>query len=190
MSYTEYLRTKLAASQRVIKTNKGKLAVQCVDPVLYPPTPGNWGYASASSITNSKVSCPKERGDSVSDVKFVDNTISLRSGHPRIVATDGCCEHKIEDPNHTHSSGIQTSVDNQRYSLGKHFFMASPPLPQGDKVSYTKIGGYVGHRSPYIENKRGYVQPSAPIPVASGGQGQDIPQLKINKPTLANIKAY
>lgn len=188
MSYTEYLRTKIAASQRVINTRTGKRAVQCVDPLVNPPTPGNWGYMSASSITNSKVSCPKERGDAISDVKFSDNTIRLSAAHPRMVASDGCCDHKIEDANHTHSAGIQVDVDNQMYAVGKPFFMSNPPLSEGPNVSDNKVGGYLGPRSTYVENKRGFVAKSSPVPTAPGGQGQNVAHLKINKPTLGNIK--
>lgn len=166
----------------------GKKVLPCVDPTLTPPTPGNWTYPTASSSTNAKVSCPHERGDVISDVKFVDNTISLSAAHPRMVDTDGCCVHTIEDPNHTHSRGIQVDVDNQRYAVGKPFFMANPPKPQGPNVSDHKVGGYLGPRSAYVENKHGYVGNSAPVPTAPGPQGQDIAQLKINKPTIGNIK--
>jgi hypothetical protein len=166
----------------------GKKNLLCVNPATTPPTPGNWTYPTASSKTNTKVSCPRERGDDISDVKFVDNTISLSASHPRMVATDGCCDHKIEDPNHIHSVGIQVAVDNQKYAVGKPFFMSDPPVPQGPNVSDNKVGGYLGPRSKYVENKHGFVANSAPVPTAPGGQGQDIAQLKINKPLIGNIK--
>uniref|UniRef100_A0A6C0EP23 Uncharacterized protein n=1 Tax=viral metagenome TaxID=1070528 RepID=A0A6C0EP23_9ZZZZ len=160
----------------------GKKELPCVN----PRTSGNWRYSSASSVTKSKVSCPAERGDDISDIKFVDNTISLSAMHPRMV---GCCDHKIEDPNHTHSPGIQVDVNNQPYALGKPFFMANPPLPQGPNVSDHKVGGYLGPRSGYVENKHGYVKPSRETPRAPGGQGQEPAHLKINKPTLFSIKS-
>ena len=155
----------------------------CVD----PPTSVGWTYPTASSITNKKVSCPAERGDPISDVKFVDNTISLSAMHPRMVTAE-CCDHKLEDANHTHSPGILVAQDNQRYALGKGFFMKNPPEPEGPNVSPHKVGGYLGPRSGYVENKHGYVKFSDPIPEAPGGQGQEIAQLKINAPTLATIK--
>lgn len=166
----------------------GKKVLLCVDPLVSPPTPSDWTYPSASNVTKAKESCPLERGDAISDIKFVDNTISLSAAHPRMVANDGCCDHNIEDPNHTHSAGIRVDVDNQRYALGKRFFMASPPLPEGPNVSENKVGGYLGVRTPYVENKHGFVARSSQVPTAPGGQGQDIAQLKINKPTLGDIK--
>ena len=167
----------------------GKKELPCVDPTSCPPTPGDWTYPSASNAIKSKVSCPGELGLPVSDVKFVDNTIALSAMHPRMVATDGCCDHKIEDANHTHSAGIQVDVDNQPYTVGKPFFMANPPLPEGPNVSDHKVGRYLGPRSRYVENKHGYVKPSAPTPTAPGGQGQEPAHLKINAPTLFPIKS-
>jgi hypothetical protein len=167
----------------------GKKELPCVNPVLCPPTPGDWTYPSASNSVKAKVSCPGESGAPVSDVKFVDNTIGLSAMHTRMVATDGCCEHKIQDANHTHSPGIQVAVDNQPYAVGKPFFMANPPMPEGPNVSDHKVGGYLGPRSGYVENKHGYVKPSDPTPTAPGGQGQEPAHLKINKPTLFSIKS-
>ena len=167
----------------------GQKELPCVNPVTSPPTPGDWTYPSASNVTKNKVSCPAELGTPISDVKFVDNTIRLGAMHPRMVATEGCCDHKIEDANHTHSVGIQVAVDNQRYAVGKPFFMANPPLPEGPNVSDHKVGGYLGPRPGYVENKHGYVNPSVPIPKAPGGQGQKPAHLKINKPTLFSIKS-
>jgi hypothetical protein len=166
----------------------GKRSLPCVDPIVSPPTPGNWTYPTASSSTNAKVSCPRERGDDISNIQFSDNTIRLSAAHPRMVASEGCCDHRIEDPNHTHSPGIQIDVDNQRFAVGKPFFMSNPPMPQGPNVSDNKVGGFLGPRSKYVENKHGYVANSAPVPTAPGGQGQDIAHLKINKPNLGNVK--
>jgi hypothetical protein len=166
----------------------GKKELPCVNPLLCPPTPGDWTYPSASNSAKAKVSCPAESGAPISDVKFVDNTIGLSAMHSRMVG-DGCCDHKLEDANHIHSAGIQVAVDNQPYVVSKPFFMASPPLPEGPNVSDHKVGGYLGPRSAYVENKRGYVKPSDPTPKAPGGQGQEPPHLKINKPTLFSIKS-
>jgi hypothetical protein len=160
----------------------------CVDPIASPPTPGDWTYPSASNSAKAKISCPAEIGLPVSDVKFIDNTISLSAMHPRMVE-HGCCDDKIEDANHTHSPGIRVAVDNQTYAIGKPFFMANPPMPEGPTVSDNKVGGYLGPRPGYVENKHGYVKPSVPTPKAPGGQGQRPAHLKINKPTLFSIKS-
>jgi hypothetical protein len=164
----------------------GRKTLPCVDPDECPPCP-EWDYTSASDRTKT-VKCP----DSVSGVVdspgtplFEDNTIRLSAMHPRMVTE--CCDHRIEDPNHEHSVGIQVAVDNQPYAVGKPFFMRSPPEPEGPNVSDNKVGGYLGPRSGYVENKHGYVKPSGPTPQAPGGQGQEPAHLKINKPTLFNI---
>jgi hypothetical protein len=166
----------------------GKKQLLCVDPELNRPTPGTWTYPTASSRTNAKASCPSERGDPISDVQFSDNTIRLSAAHPRMVDGDGCCDHRIEDANHTPSPGIRVDVNNQPFAVGKPFFMSDPPMPQGPNVSTNKVGGYIGPRSAYVENKHGFAGRSAEIPKAPGGQGQDIAHLNINKPNLASVK--
>lgn len=166
----------------------GKKVLPCVDPAVSRPTPGNWTYPTASSRTNATASCPSERGDPISDVQFSDNTIRLSASHPRMVANGGCCDHKIEDANHTPSPGIQVDVDNQKFAVGKPFFMANPRVPQGPNVSDNKVGGHIGPRSKYVENKHGFAGRSAEVPTAPGPQGQSIAHLQINKPTLGNIK--
>jgi len=159
----------------------GKKVLPCVDPSQSPPTPGGWSYPTASSATRFIISCPSVRGDPISDIRFSDNTIRLSAAHPRMVDTGGCCEHRIEDANHTASPGIQPS--KQPYALGNGFFMASPPLPQGPNVSSHKVGGYLGPRPQLVYNNHGFAGRTRPTPVAPGGQGQEIPQLKINKPS-------
>jgi hypothetical protein len=186
-SYTTY-RGHIGIDNDAAYRTGGKKELLCVNNTVNPPTPGNWTYPTASSVTNAKVSCPKERGDEISDIKFSDNTISLSASHPRMVANDGCCDNKIENANHIPSPGIQVDVDNQMYAIGKSFFMSAPPMPQGPNVSDNKVGGYLGPRSAYVENKHGFVANSAQAPTAPGGQGQDIAQLKINKPSIGNIK--
>ena len=156
--------------------------------VTVAPTPSDWTYPNASNITKSKVSCPAERGDKISNIQFRDNTISLSAMHPAMVSEQGAertCD--IVVPNHTHSPGIQVDVNNQPYAVGKPYFMASPPQPEGPNVSPNKVGGYLGVRTQYVENKHGYVEPTKSVPQAPGPQGQDIAQLKINKPTLFQI---
>lgn len=184
-TYTAY-RGNLGISQDLPYRAGGKKDLSCIDPNMYPPTPGSWTYPSASNDTKSKVSCPAERGDPISDTKFVDNTISLSAMHPRMITE--CCDHNIEDPTHTHKPGIRVAVDNQPYAVGKPFFMANPPLSQGPNVSDHKVGGYLGTRSGYVEKKHGYVKPTEAAPTAPGGQGQYPAHLKINRPTLFGIK--
>jgi hypothetical protein len=153
--------------------------------------PSAWSYSSGSDYIRS-IKCK----DTVSGVidgpgapLFVDNTIRLSAGVPEMVAS-GCCDNQgITAPNHTHSPGLPL-VNSQPYAVGKPFFMASPPQPQGPNVSPHKVGGYLGPRTVYIENKHGYVEPTKPTPIASGPQGQDIAHLKINKPNLFNVKPY
>lgn len=187
-TYTAY-RGNQGIGQDLPYRTGGKKELPCVNPVTCPPTPGNWQYQSASFITNVKgTTLPEFCGRPISDVKFVDNTIRLSAMHPRMVATDGCCDHKLEDPNHTHSPGIQVAVNNQPYALGKPFFMANPPEAQGPNVSDHKVGGYLGPRSAYVENKHGFVKPTPPVPTAPGGQGQEPAHLNINRPTLFSIK--
>jgi hypothetical protein len=170
--------------------NIDKKYLPCVDPTESPPTPLGWTYPTASDRTK-EVKCPDNVSgvtDSPGDSKFVDNTISLSAMHTDMV-TSGCCDNKgIVAPNHTHSPGIRVAVDNQRYAVGKGFFMKNPPLAEGPNVSPHKVGGYLGPRSGYVENKHGNVAPTRPVPEAPGGQGQEITQLKINKPTLGIIK--
>jgi hypothetical protein len=158
----------------------GQKLLPCVNPSVSPPTPGGWKYPTASSVTRSIMSCPSQRGDDISNIQFSDNTIRLSAAHPRMVAVE-CCGSRIEDANHTASPGIQPS--KQPYALGKGFFMSSPPLPEGPNVSDHKVGGYLGPRPPLVYNNHGFAGRTRPRPVAPGGQGQDIPQLKINKPS-------
>ena len=186
-SYTAH-RGQIGIDNDAAYRNNTRKTLPCVNPVTTPPRPGNWKYPTASSKTNAKASCPSERGDPISDIQFSDNTISLSASHPRMVATDGCCDHKIEDPNHTRSTGIRVDVNNQPYAVGKPFFMSDPPMPQGPNVSDNKVGGYLGPRSAYVENKHGFVARSDPVPKAPGPQGQTIAQLKINEPNLGNVK--
>jgi len=144
----------------------------------------NLVLGSASSRTNMIESCPSERGAPISDIKFVDNTISLNSMGPKLdSATNGTCF----SANHTHSPGLSIAV-NPTSAPGKPFFMASPPMPQGPNVSPNKVGGYLGNRAVYVERKHGYVKPTGPTPVAPGGQGQYPAHLKINNPTFGIIK--
>jgi hypothetical protein len=167
---------------------RGKI-VQSNGPTCCNVQPSSWSYSSASDYMR-RVKC----NDSVSgvtdapgDSKFVDDTIRLSAGVPDMVA-GGCCDNEgIVAPNHTHSSGIQ-NVNSQPYALGKHFFMANPPQSEGPNVSPNKVGGYLGVRTAYVENKHGYVEPSKQTPVAPGPQGQEIAHLKINKPNLGDVK--
>jgi hypothetical protein len=161
----------------------GRKVLPCVNTVLQPPCPTTWTYPTAGEHTKS-VKC----SDSPGAPLFVDNTISLSAMNADMV-TSGCCNNNgITRPNHIHSPGIQVAVNNQPYAVGKHFFMSNPPLAEGSNVSPLKVGGYLGVRSGYVENKHGYAKPTGPTPQAPGPQGQEIANLKINQPTLGNIK--
>jgi len=150
------------------------------------PSPDNWKYPTASSNTMAKASCPSEAGLPPSDVKFVDNTISLSAMHPQKAI--GCDENNtLEKPNHVPSPGIQ-NINRQTHAVGKHFFMRKPPSSQGPNTSPLKVGSYYTPLSGYVENKRGYVMNTPPVPKAPGPQGQEISHLKINMPTTFPIK--
>ena len=165
--------------------------------VTLPPTPVDpntcklWKpYSSASDYMRSVKRVNNETGvlDSPGAPLFVDNTISLSAMHPKMVGVDVCHESSIVAPNHEHSPGIGTDINNQPYAVGKSFYMKSPPEPEGPNVSPHKVGGYLGPRTKYVENKHGFVKPTGPVPVAPGQQGQEIAHLKINKPNFGNIK--
>ena len=183
--YTAY-RGGQGISQDLPYRTGGKKIVDCVLP---PDMTETWKYSSASDHMRS-VKCndtltniPDAPGDS----KFVDNTISLSAMHPSKLA--GCINNfNIENPNHTHSPGIDVDCGRLSRVVEKPFFMQSPPMPQGPNVSSHKVGSYYTPLSGYVENKHGYVQPTRPTSVAPGGQGQQVAQLKINRPTLFNIK--
>jgi hypothetical protein len=177
--YTSYVGN--GASRQDINT-RNTVSSKSLPCVAMPTTVDT--MKNASSRTNAIASCPSERGDSISDIQFVDNTISLNSLAPKLLsATSGTCF----AANHTHSPGLSLAV-NPTSAPGKPFFMASPPMPQGPNVSRNKVGGYIGPRSAYVERKHGYVKPTGPIPVAPGGQGQYPAHLKINNPTFGIVK--
>jgi hypothetical protein len=181
--FISYVGSRPSALDKATRNIGGLRNLPCV---AQPDTNILWKYPNASMVTKQKESCSAIQGAPISDVKFVDNTISLSASHPRMVTE--CCQHKIETPNHTHSAGIQVDVDNQRYATGKPFFMANPPLPQGPNVSDHKVGGFLGPRSTHVSAKHGFVKPTDAIPEAPGGQGQEIAHLRINQPTLFNVK--
>jgi hypothetical protein len=177
--YISYAGSRAANQDILTRNTVSSKELPCID---MPVTVDR--MKNASSRTNAISSCPSERGDPISDIQFVDNTISLNSLGPKLLsATSGTCF----AANHTHSPGLSIAV-NPTSAPGKPFFMASPPMPQGPNVSPNKVGGYLGNRSAYVERKHGYVKPTDPIPVAPGGQGQYPAQLKINNPTFGIVK--
>jgi hypothetical protein len=175
-----------ASRADIIAQNNGfaKKNILCV---TVSPNPNSWNYPSASSFTSIKSACPAQRGEPLSsNVQFVDDTIRLSAMVPELV--NGCCQPEFLVANHQNKLSHQIDLDNQRYAVGKHFFLAKPPQPQGPNVSDHKVGGWIGPRPGYVENKHGYTGNTRPIPEAPGGQGQTIAQLKINKPTLFRLK--
>ena len=183
--FTSYSGSWASRKDMADQTTGGKKNIPCV---TASPNPNNWGYPTASSwISANKTICPAERGEPLSsNVQFVDNTIRLSAMVPQLV--DGCCEPGFLVANHSNKLSHQIDVNNQPYAVGKPFFMSNPPLPEGPNVSDNKVGGWLGPRPGYVENKHGYVEPTKPIPEAPGGQGQSIAHLQINKPTLFPLK--
>ena len=147
-----------------------------------------WSYASGSDSMRSRKCADTSTGvmDSPGAPLFQDNTISLSAMHPqKAIGCDG--NSKLEDANHIHSPGLN-GTNSQPYAVGKPFFMANPPMPQAENTSPLKVGSYYSPLSGYVENKHGYVKPTSEVPKAPGPQGQEIAHLKINKPTLFNLK--
>jgi hypothetical protein len=133
-----------------------------------------WSYLSGSDYMRTIKCADTASGviDAPGDSKFVDNTIRLSAGVPEMVAS-GCCNNSgITTPNHIHSPGIQNAGNTQPYAVGKRFFMANPPQPQGYNMSPRKVGTYTSPIKPSINLSHGYVQPTRPIPTAPGGKGQ------------------
>jgi hypothetical protein len=136
--------------------------------------PSYWPYSSGSDYIRTIKCADTATGviDAPGDSKFVDNTIRLSAGVPEMVVS-GCCNNAgITAPNHTHKPGIQIAGNTQPYALGKPFFMANPPQPQGYNMSPNKVGTYTSPTKPSINLSHGYVQPTRPIPTAPGGKGQ------------------
>jgi len=185
--FTTYSGSRSSSQDLIDQAKNLKKSLPCVDPKKSVPCPV-WNYASASDSMRFR-KCPDTISgvlDSPGDSKFEDNTISLSAMHPQqIIGCEG--NHKLEDANHTDSPGIQL-VNSQRYAAGKHFFMRNPPQPQTDNTSPLKVGTYYSPLSGYVENKHGYVKPTAEVPKAPGPQGQTIAHLQINKPTNFNLK--
>ena len=177
------------AARADIEAQKNGAYRKSIPCVTESPNPNNWSYSSASSFTSVKSACPTERGDPLSsNVQFVDNTIRLSAMVPELVhgglCEDGSCRPAILAPNNTNKVSHRIDVNSQPYAVGKPFFMRNPPVSEGPNVSDHKVGGWLGMRSGYVENKHGYAGNTRPTPAAPGRQGQTIEHLKINKPTL------
>ena len=182
--FTTYAGSTASALDINAQQSGGKKSLLC-----FSVPASSWSYRSASDGMRSRKCADDVSGvmDSPGAPLFEDNTIRLSAMDTKQII--GCCgSNKIEKANHTHSPGIGTDINNQRYALGKQFFRPNPPNPQGPNVSDNKVGGYLGPRTKRIEQHHGFVKPTEPIPKAPGGQGQFPEQLKINKPTLFNIK--
>jgi len=174
-------------AKSVSNGNNGKKDLPCVNPKESVPCPV-WNYASASDSMRFRKCADTTSGvmDSPGAPLFEDNTISLSAMHPEKVL--GCSNgRQLETANHTPSSGIQ-QTNSQPYAVGKPFFMRNPGQPQAENTSPLKVGAYYSPLSGYVENKHGYVQPTAEVPKAPGPQGQTIAHLQINKPTNFNLK--
>jgi hypothetical protein len=181
--YTTYAGSAAAAYDIRAQNAGGQRLLLCVDPAQLPPTP-YFNYVSGSDHTRA-LKCADNK-NSVTDGPgaplFVDNTIRLSAGVPSKV--NGCCGPQIEKPVHTIKDTLLVGTNNQRYSVGKPFYVAENQQPAN--VAPKQGGGYLGPRTTYVERKHGYVQPTLPTPVAPGGQGQDKAVLRINDPTFFN----
>lgn len=179
--YTTYAGGTSAAYDIQTRNAGGQKALLCVNPQQFPPAP-SFNYATASDRTRA-IKCPDNKNgvtDGPGAPLFVDNTIRLSSGVPSKV--DGCCGHQIEEPVHETKDTILVGINNQRYAVGKPFFVPDNQEPRN--VAPKQGGGHLGPRTAFVERKRGYVKPTPPIPVAPGGQGQDKAILRLNNPTF------
>jgi len=194
--FTTYAGSRASAQDIIDQAKNGKkntlvccAVSSCNDPKCGTFANGirKWNYASASDSMRSRKCVDSVSGvlDSPGAPLFQDNTISLSAMHPqKAIGCDG--NSKLEDANHTHSPGLN-GKNSQPYAVGKPFFMRSPPQPQTENTSPLKVGSYYSPLSGYVENKHGYVKPTAEVPKAPGPQGQEIAHLNINRPTLFSI---
>lgn len=185
--FTTYAGSRSSALDIIDQAKNGKKNLLCINPVVSIPSPA-WNYASGSDSMRSRKCADTSSGvmDSPGAPLFQDNTISLSAMHPqKAIGCDG--NSKLEDANHIHSTGLN-GTNSQPYAVGKPFFMANPPMPQAENTSPLKVGSYYSPLSGYVENKHGYVTPTSDVPKAPGPQGQEIAHLKINRPTLFNLK--
>lgn len=160
--------------------NGGRKDIPCIP----APQLDSSKYKSASDATKS-LHCVNEKvGDSP---KFVDNTIRLSAMQTDMI--EGCANGPFVTANHTHSEGIHPPSHPSR-AITEHTFMAAPPEFQNQGVGGKKVGAYYNPRSGYVEKKHGNdlgVNPRrVPVPFIIDGSAPA--HLKINKPTLFNIK--
>jgi len=190
--YTTYAGSRAAALDILNQNTRGN-ELKSLMTVQPPPAPRASQYRTSSDVTRIlKSDCRTNTGgvtDGPGAPLFVDNTIRLSSGVPSKV--DGCCgtgigKANIEDANHTHSPGLLTNNPFSQQNMPYKKPGYEVPNPQPPNVAPKQGGGYLGPRSVYVENKHGFVQPTAPIPKAPGGQGQDKATLRINDPTFFN----
>jgi hypothetical protein len=182
--YTTFVGSTASALDINAQKSTAKKSLPC-----FKVPDSSWKYLSASdSMRLRKCTDDVSRVmDSPGAPLFEDNTIRLSAMNTRQISA--CCgTDKIENANHKDFPRTPIGVDRQRYAVGKPFFRPNPPRAQAPNVSNNKVGGYLGPRTKLIEEHHGFVKRTDPIPEAPGGQGQFPEQLKINKPTLFNIK--
>lgn len=165
-------------------TTGGRKTLLCVD----MPTVDGTKYKTAGDVTKDRLACDTSNA-LLDPPKFVDNTIRLSAAHPDMVSGGGCAITTSSPETHTHSPGL--SVSRQDFAVTQHTFMAAPPEFQNPGIGGARIGAYYTPRSGYVENKHGNdlgVNPRrtpGPWVYTPGAPAH----LKINRPTLFNIKA-
>lgn len=147
-------------------------------------------YKTAGDVTKDKLAC--DTTNALRDPPlFVDNTIRLSAMVPDMVSGDGCCNNELVAANHTHSEGIHPPTHPSQAHGKRSEIMRAPREFQNQGVGGSRIGAYFNPRSGYVENKHGNdlnVNPRrtpGPWRFSEGAPAH----LKINRPTLFNIKA-
>lgn len=151
------------------------------------PEVGAAKYRTAGDVTRGRLACDTSNA-LLSPPKFVDTTIRLSAAHPEMV-TGGCCDNSIVEANHTHSEGIHPQIRPTAAVTQTSTIVTSPPNFQNPGVGGARIGAYYNPRSGYVEKKHGNdlnVNPKrTPVPFV---YKESIAHLKINNPTMANVK--
>lgn len=161
---------------RIVKRN----CASCI-PVLGPAP------KSASDFTRQVEACPAIRGDPVSDIVFVDNTIRLSSGLP----PEACCSNKgtaIAIHDVKEKKAFVHTPNRPSEAGGQYALKGVDHTPPG---LFRKVGGPVrADHLPYVERHHGNdlrVNPRR-IPVRYQIPANSPAHLKINDPKFGNVK--
>lgn len=182
-TYTAY-RGHIGIRNDAPYVNGGRKALLCTD----IPAVDSSKYKGAGDVTKDKIACDTSNA-LLDPPRFVDSTIRLSAMQTDMVTSTSCCVNDITDANHTHSEGIHPPA-HPSSAVTNHTFMASPPGFQNPGVGGKRAGAYHNPRSGYVENKHGndlgVTRHTVPMPFVIDGRAPA--HLKINKPTLFNIK--